>query len=399
MHPVSATRSMQSGWSTPELADEAYDIAIVGMGIVGLAHAYAAATSGRRVVVIDRDPHANGASIRNFGFITVSGQARGEVWGLAMRSRDVWAEIAPHAGIAIEHRGLLLTLRRPESVAVVEAFLATEMGEGCALLSAAQLRARRPEIAAPDTLGALASPHELRVESRTALPRLAAWLAETHGVAFITGAAALRVAPPSIETSRGELRAARAIICPGDDFASLFPERLARYGLTRCRLSMLRLAAPGFDWAAGVMSDLGLVRYAGYAALPEAAALKARLAAEQPRHIAHGVHLIAVQSADGSLVVGDSHHYDDLPPPFAPAEAEALILDEFHRATGRPPPPVLERWTGTYGVAPDRTYLIDAPSPDVRLVMVTAGCGASIAFGLAETTLAELDGTSRRTAA
>ena len=52
------------------------------------------------------------------------------------------------------------------------------------------------------------------------------------------------------------------------------------------------------------MSDLGLVRYLGYAELPEAAALKRRLEAEQREHLAHGVHLIAVQGEDGSLVVG-----------------------------------------------------------------------------------------------
>jgi D-hydroxyproline dehydrogenase subunit beta len=364
--------------------DGEYDLAVVGAGIVGLAHAYAAAKAGARVVVIERDLAANGASIRNFGFITVTGQARGDVWDLAMRTRDLWAEVAGPAAVPVEHRGLLLTLRRPESVALAEAFLATEMGEGCELLDAAALRARCPEISAPDTLGALASPHELRVESRSALPRLAAWLAEAHGVDVRFGVAALSVEPPIIETSRGPIRVRRAVVCPGDDFASLYPERLAPFALTRCRLSMLRLADPGFRLPAGVMSDLGLVRYAGYSALPEADALRGRLEAEQPRHLANGVHLIAVQSADGSLVVGDSHHYGDAPPPFAPAEAEALILDEFQRATGLDPPPVIERWTGTYAVAPDRTFLIDAPSDDVRLVMVTAGCGASIGFGLAE---------------
>ena len=38
-----------------------------------------------RVVVIDRDAQANGASVRNFGFVTVTGQARGEVWRRARR--------------------------------------------------------------------------------------------------------------------------------------------------------------------------------------------------------------------------------------------------------------------------------------------------------------------------
>jgi len=377
-----------------DFATKTYDLAIVGAGIIGLAHAYAAARRGKRVVVIDRDPRANGASIRNFGFITVTGQERGHSWSLARATRDTWAEIAPQAGIALAQKGLIVTLRRPESMAVAEAFLDTEMGEGCACFGASAFRDRYGEIAAPDALGALVSPHEVRVESRTALPKLAAWLTAVHGVTLLTDTAAYAVAPPRIETSRGPLRAEAAIVCPGDDFVTLFADRIAAYRPQKCRLSMLRLASPGFRLPAPVMSDLSLVRYAGYAALPEAQALRRRLEAEQAAHLANGVHLIVVQSEDGSLVVGDSHHYGDVPPPFAPAEAEACILDEFVRATGLQPPPVTERWVGIYASAEGRTYFIDAPYSDVRLVMVTSGTGASTGFGIAERTVADLFGSS-----
>ena len=373
-----------------------FDVAVVGAGIVGLGHALAAARAGLKVVVIERNLRANGASIRNFGFVTVSGQPRGEVWRLARRARDVWADVAPRAGIAIEHSGLVLTVRRPESVAVAEAFLATEMGEGCEFLGAAELKRRLPQVAADEALGALVSPHELRVDSPAALPKLARWLAHEHGVVFRTGESALSVAPPVIVTSRGEVLAERAVVCPGDDFSSLFPERIDAYGLKRCRLTMLRLADPGVRWPAGVMSDLGLARYRGYADLPEAEPLKRRLEAEQPGCLANGVHLIAVQNADGTLVVGDSHHYDDLPSPFAPAEAERLILEEFQQATGLRPPPVLARWTGVYAVSDERPFLVDAPSPDARLVIVTCGAGASTAFAIGEATIADLCGTPAR---
>ena len=366
----------------------AYDIAIVGAGIVGLAHAYTAARRGQSVVVIERDRRANGASIRNFGFITVTGQERHTMWPLAKRSRDVWAEIAPRAGIAIEHQGLWLNARLPESVAVLEAFMATDMGEDCRLLSGAEARDTHPEICPTHTRAALWSPHEVRVESRTALPKLAAWLAQEMGVDFRTTTAVTAVAPPHIETSTGRVRAERAIVCPGDDLVTLFPERIAAYAPTRCRLSMLRLDTPGFRLPGGVMSDLGLVRYQGYSHLPQAEALRRRLGDSHAAHLAHGVHLIVVQSADGSLVVGDSHHYDDTPDPFAGQDTEALILDEFTAATGLQPPPVRERWTGTYSSCPDRPFFIDTPSDLVRLVMVTCGAGASTAFGIAEQTFA-----------
>src|SRR6201994_2639990 len=97
-----------------------FDLAVVGAGILGLATALAAARRGLRVVVIDRDAQANGASVRNFGFITVTGQQRGKMGGRARRSRDVGQEVAAAAGIAVIHTGLWMTARRPESVAVLE---------------------------------------------------------------------------------------------------------------------------------------------------------------------------------------------------------------------------------------------------------------------------------------
>lgn len=374
-----------------------FDLAVVGAGILGLAHALAAARSGKRVVVIERDDCANGASIRNFGFITVTGQQQGASWRRARRSRDVWAEIASLAGIAVEQRGLALALRHPESVTVAQAFLGTEMGEGCALHTPAAFQAHFPQ--AQDNLGALWSPHDLRVESRDAIPRLAAWLQKQWGVVFHFRTAVSSVAPPVIETARGAIRAQVAIVCPGDDLYSLFPERLAMRGVTRCRLNMMRLANPGFRLPGALMSDLGLLRYAGYSELPEAAPLRAKLQALQPAHLANGIHLIVVQSADGSLVVGDSHHYDTTPHPFAPAEMDQLILEEFTAATGLTPPPVIERWNGTYASDASHAMFVDTPSPNVRLVMVTGGNGASTSFAIAEEVIGELYGIKMGSAA
>ena len=375
--------------------DSSFDLAVVGAGIVGLGCAFAAARRGKRVVVIDRDAQANGASVRNFGFVTVTGQAAGEMWRRARRSRDVWAEVAADAGMQILHGGLLLPVRRSQSVAVLEAFMATGMAAGCRLLSPGELRAMQPELATSSVLAALWSPHELRVESREAIPQMAAWLGERHQVRFLRRTAALRVETSRIVTAHGEVRAEAIIVCPGDDLVSLFPDRIAALGLTRCRLQMLRLEDPGFTLSAGVMSDLGLVRYAGYAALPEAAALAACLDAEQPQHLRHGVHLIVVKSADGSLVVGDSHHYGATPSPFASDAVDRLILDEFEAVFGRRAPSVIERWTGTYASAVGVNVVLDAPMPGVRLAMVTTGAGASIGFTLGEEVVADLFGELR----
>jgi len=357
-----------------------FDMIAVGAGIVGLAHALAASRAGLKVAVLERDARANGASIRNFGFVTVTGQGAPTTWCRARRAREVWAEVAPQAGIAVVHRGLLMGAHRVEAEQVLAEFIAGPMGEGCRLLRGAAIPAPLRGVRA-----ALQSPHELRVESRDAIPKLSAWLEARHGVVLLPRVAVRGVEEGRVETSAGTLHAPRIVVCPGTDIATLYPEVYARRATTLCKLHMLRLADPGWRLPAAVMSDLGLHRYRGYADCATLPALRARLAIEQPQHLADGVHLIVVQSADGSLVVGDSHHYDPTPDPFQPAAVDALILEEFARVLG-PPPPVIDRWIGVYPSGPEDAF-IEAISPGVRLVSVTSGTGASTAFGLAEDVL------------
>ena len=379
--------------SEPSLSEVSFDVAVIGAGIVGLAHALAASRLGLNVIVLDRDAQANGASVRNFGFVTVTGQEQGAVWRRARRSRDVWAEIAGPAGIAIEQRGLLMIAQRPEAEAVLDAFLHTEMAEDCLWLDRAAAEQRlggmAPAMLRPAMLrGALFSPIDLRVESRDAVPALARWLEAGNRVSIRRGVAVHGVEAGRVETSAGTIRAAAIIVCPGDDLSTLFPDTLAKAALTRCKLQMLRLAPPGVRLPATLMSDLSLVRYLGYAALPEAAALRARLEAEKPAHLANGIHLIVAQGADGSLIVGDSHHYAQTPDPFASDAVERLILDEFAAVFGAVPP-VIERWIGTYASGPAHS-IVETPADGVRLVLVTSGTGASTSFALAEEVIADI---------
>jgi len=341
-------------------------------------------------VVIERDRRARGASVRNFGLITVTGQERDGIWPRARRSREIWLEAAARAGISIVNQGLWVAARRPESSALLEAFLRSDMAEGCRLLTPSEARQRCPDLPTPGLQAVLWSPHELRIESRDAIPKLADWLTREYGVDFRWQTAVRAVEPPRLETSRGPVHAAAAIVCPGDDLATLFPERLAAAQVGSCTLQMLRLESPGFTLPGTVMSDLSLLRYGGFSSLPEAMPLRRRLESEQGEYLRQGIHLIVAQSADGSLVVGDSHHYELGAVPFADEAVYELILEEYRAAIGRPPPAVRERWTGSYATAKSRAVLVDTPLPKVRLVVVTSGIGASTGFAIGEEVISEL---------
>ena len=368
-----------------------YDLAVVGAGIVGLAHALAAARRGLSVVVIDRDAQANGASIRNFGLVVVSGEEPGRQRKLAERSREIWLEVAKPAGIEILHTGLLAVAQRPEALALLEAFTATEGGAGCTLLSASELGRKQDGLNLANLRGGLFSPAEIRVESRDAIPRMAAYLQAEWKVDFRFSTTVNGVCPPVVETSGGPVRAGKVAICPGDDLTGLFPELIARHEVQRCKLQMLRLAPNGLRLGSAVVSDLSLIRYPGYASLPEASALRARLKDDSAGALRNGIHMIAVQSADGSLVVGDSHHYGKTPDPFGSEAVDALILREFGAVFSNTPT-VSARWTGTYASAPERAHFREDAGDDIRLVMITSGTGASTAFAIGEETIQNLFG-------
>ncbi|MDB5592338.1 TIGR03364 family FAD-dependent oxidoreductase [Enterovirga sp.] len=359
-----------------------FDVAVVGAGVVGLAHALACARRGLSVVVIDRDTRANGASIRNFGFVTVSGQEEGAMWRRARRSRDVWLDLAAAAGIPIHQRGMLLAARRPEAAAVLESFAAGPMAEGCELLGREASARRFPGLAG-GVAAALVSPHELRVEPREAIPRIAAHLAAAHGVTFVWGAAVTSVEPGEVGTSRGSLAARQTVVAPGDDATALFPDLLAPFGLTRCKLQMMRVRPSRPALPHVLMSDLSLLRYGGFAALPASGALRARLERDAGPELAAGIHLIVAAARDGTCVIGDSHVYDPTPDPFADSAIDRMILDSYEALLGERPA-VTESWTGTYASAPATPVVVVAPAPEIRVVTVATGAGMSCSFALAE---------------
>ncbi len=365
-----------------------FDLGIVGAGILGLAHALAAIKRGLRVVVFDRDAQPNGASIRNIGLVTITGQDNGTIRNRALASRAIWLDVAGKAGIEVIHRGVLVAAQRPEAMAVLESYAATPEGEGCTLLTPRMIAERQPQLVAGQLAGGLYSPHELRVESREAIPLLVRYLASL-GVEFRFSNNVVAIDPGVIRTQAGAVGARKIVVCSGDDLTSLFADRIAARNVQRCKLQMLRLADPGFKLWAAVLSDLSLTRYGGFAARPEAAALKARLQAERADELANGIHLIVAQGADGSLVVGDSHHYGPTPDPFASDAVDQMILGEFERLFGKIDVPVIARWTGTYASASVASF-VDAPHDDIRLAMVTSGVGASTGFALGEETVAEL---------
>ena len=98
------------------------DLLIIGAGILGLSHAYAAAKRGLKVAVFERTATPLGASVRNFGQALVAGPPPGIMLELAKASRDIWGDWAQLAGRQVKRNGSYLFARSEAEEPLLEAF-------------------------------------------------------------------------------------------------------------------------------------------------------------------------------------------------------------------------------------------------------------------------------------
>src|SRR5688572_9784244 len=123
-----------------------FDVAVVGAGIVGLSHAWAAARRGLSVVVLERHAKAQGASVRNFGMVWTIGQPAGPMLDQALLSRRYWLELANASDIWVSPCGSLHLAHEDDEWAVLQEFVALGTGHDCELLSPASTRKRYPAV-------------------------------------------------------------------------------------------------------------------------------------------------------------------------------------------------------------------------------------------------------------
>src|SRR5271156_2521354 len=201
------------------------DVAIVGAGIRGLAHAYGAAKAGKSVVVLERSPRASGASVRNFGMIWPIGQPAGNMLALSLRSRELWLEILELAKLPRHETGSLHLAYRADEAAVAEEFaaLGPPLGYACQWLEPVEVLKRSHAVQPEGLAGGLWSGTELTVDPRQIIQSLPAFLAERYNVQFHFGCSVTVIDHAVLHTGRGQWHAETVIVCSGDDFETLYP--------------------------------------------------------------------------------------------------------------------------------------------------------------------------------
>ncbi len=367
-----------------------FDLVVVGGGVLGLGHAIAGLRAGLRVAMCERDAFARRASVRNFGMIWPIGQPAGALRTQALRSRELWLELAELAGFRCAAVGSLHVAMADDEWRVLQEFAADSTLPGLQLLSTKDAHELQPRLVERGLRGALFSPSEANVDPRAAVDALHRWCAD-QGVDRRVGAPVVGVRDRIVRLASGdELEADRIVVCTGDDFLTLFPEVFAASNLVRCKLQMLALGPQPDDAPLGPMvaGGLTLLHYPAFAACSGLPALQARLARERAPEIERGIHVMCSQRDDGCLIVGDSHEYGTEFGPGLSATTDKLILDfleTFFRPADRR---IAERWSGSYAKAGAGAPIFRAvPEPGVEIVTGVGGSGMTRSLAIGEETV------------
>ena len=367
-------------------------ILIVGAGILGLSHAFAAAKRGLKVQVFERSATPLGASVRNFGMALVTGQPPGEMLDLARASREIWAGWAQHAGFDLKQNGSYLFARTEAEEHLLDAFCqgrARDFGYRAELLRGADLdRLYGGQFS--HHRAALHGLDDQQLYSREAIPALIGYLQRELGVEFHFSTLVSEVEPGCVHTTAGSFKGAQVIVCSGHDYQTLLAEPLASLDPHICRLQMLRVR-PKIDLQLqhALMTGLSCVHYGAFADLPEAAAVQAEILRDSPHLDRHGIHLLVSPTPYGDLIIGDSHDYGRDPSPFNGEQVDNWMLQLCEETLGCEVQ-VVERWQGVYGARGAKPFTWLQVAPGLSAALMQTGVGMSVGPAMAEGNIARM---------
>jgi FAD dependent oxidoreductase TIGR03364 len=362
------------------------EVIVVGAGVLGTFHAYFAARKGYRTLLIERNALPDDASTRNFGMIAPSITAVGSDWAaFARASAEIYRGIQGAHDITARETGSLYLASTSTEDAVLQEYAAgSDPDDRCSYLEASAALARYPFVRPSYCAGALLLPRDLTLDPRHMLPRLIPYVVEHGPVEYLPHTTITRVeragqACRAIAAGGEVFQGDRVIICSGAEYRTLFPDLLRDSGLRLCKLQMMQtVPLPGLRLAHALLSGWSIRRYPGFAACPSHARLQEEPMDEYLR--AHGIHVLCKQTADGSVVLGDSHEYAVLGDA-APLQERtdpsinAAILRAARTMLDLPSWDLSAQWNGYFLVHPERQVYTETIDGLIHVVTGIGGKG------------------------
>ena len=362
---------------------------VVGAGIVGLATARALSLKNYSVTVIERTEKAVGASVRNFGMVWPIGQPDGLLYNRAIRSREIWMDVADSIGLWYDPCGSLHVAHNEDEWQVLQELEQAfkQSGRPVQLMNPEIILDKYNGINPEGLIGGLYSTTETIVDPREAIAAIPDYLAEYLDVKFIWGKAVTRVETGKVWMGAETLEADVVFVASGADFETLYPEVFKELSITKCKLQMMRFVSETPKWKMGVAlcGGLSLIHYNSFKVAATLPQLKKRYETEMEEYLRWGIHVMVSQNNNFELTVGDSHEYGLTFDPFDKTRINALVMGYLEQFALTSNWQLTQSWHGIYPkMTNGDTDIFLQPNDGVFIINGLGGAGMTLSFGFAE---------------
>ena len=295
-----------------------YDLIVVGGGILGTFHAYHAATSGKSVLVLEKDNYPVSATVRNFGQIVPSGLS-GQWFEYGVAALDIYRHIQEQFDISVRHEGTVYIASDEDEQLLIHELKARYdvIGYHAELLSQQQVTSLYPCVRPGYANEAIFFPQEISVDPAVMIHRLQQFMRDNFAlVNILYNSPAVDCQPANqgavVTVSGGtSYRAEKVVICNGYEFKLLYPALFRQSGQTVSKLQMIRtVPMPQVALKGNILTGLTTRRYESFQECPS---FRNIALPERYRELAEwGIHILFRQCADASIIIGDSHEYADV---------------------------------------------------------------------------------------
>ncbi len=365
---------------------EGQRVVVVGGGVFGTMHALVALARGASVVHLERDLVPSGATVRNFGLVWVSGRAVGRELQLALRARELWADVAHDVpGVGFRPNGSITLLNDERELEVAERALKRDDADErqFELLSVDEVTARNPALRGSFMSG-LYCGRDAAVESRAALGALRTYMENTRRYEFLPGHELVGVAEHAAIDHRGvHYGGDHVVLCLGATLSGFAAELFEGDPLRKVRLYMAETEPLAATLTTSVANGDSFRYYPGFAEIAR------DVLDEQPAPAAqYAIQLLCQQRLHGGLTIGDTHE-PEVPGLFETLDRPMDIIESAARLViGDAMPRVERRWSGVYhqlvDPTPNEIYFRKQVADGVSAVTGAGGRGMTLAPAIAE---------------
>lgn len=374
-------------------SQSAFDLIVVGGGILGTCAAWHALEAGYKVALFERNKQPRQATVRNFGQIVPSGLSQSWL-PHGRKSLEFYQALHEKGNFPLRQEGTYyFASDEDEQILAEELFhINQELGYSCKLLSKQEVLTRQPSVKSDYIKSAIYFPKEFSVDPRLMVGKLLDFLSTEKQLEYLPYQLVIgvdRKGSNELEvcTSSGKkLRGKKVLICSGAEVQTLFPDAFPSEELKTVLLHMLiSKQQPRTKIRGNILSGWSIRRYESFRACPSYQVIKER--EQMPKDLKdHGIHILFKQTDNGEVIIGDSHHYadghgqDDLGFDFNKC-TEELMLTEAQKIVNLDTWDLSKVWTGIYAQCNNGDVFTKTIDKDIHILTAIGGKGMTASPG------------------